>query len=1381
MRCCPASRFFACVAAVGLLGWLATRDSSAQYIQSMELPPGGNGQVSFNLQAGEAYGVLVSVLDPAQLNERGRVEASLGRMRKELHAGDPDWYFTLIPEQPVTVTLRAKSVELDGEVTLDYQLSTLGRAATESARLGDDGRPSWQEAQAIRLDSTIYAAADDRPYIPRSNGPQGVYDQMLEGVDWYKFRYEGPGERLLHLNLEILDRDVPVDVALFTVKDGEPVEYTRGRERFEPEKSTVLHGLYKFAARVIEPGEYYVRVMADHPGYELELATYDPPPYRDPQEAVRVAMDYIVRKGDSWHANVPRRGMSALRTSNVVQETKLCIACHPTHFSTRAEMIAVENGYPVHARESLRFLVERLMNNPRPIYGHTEASWARMIHAPGNVLSRLAYIANKYEQDLTQGERREELYRGIGEFLKLYWPGMQEPQPESNGNLPRISGYEVAHHSALLFRDLHKRHGEERAAEIAAQAEAVAASGEPVDLLDLSWQTVALADLDAEKHREKIAANVQRILELQKPDGSWAMPFGMEIIEYDWRNHEVKRKEIPHRAGQEGPRSSEFQTYHTLYALAKAGVPKDEPHVAKAIAYCLSRQTASGAWQGEPEYKNFDTPFRDTQYAIMALSEYFHGPGKEAAPPAIAAELSPLEKIAALDKVWDPAAPEQAELIRRELNSPHVLVRRYAAIALGRSADPGSIEILAKRLGDPSKLVQRAAAWSLRQVAMRRPAVREEAVEAIRAALGSEKTRVRWGATRLFSQHFKYLSEDWRLGSELIRLAESETVPVVKMQALQGLGQWWFWDRSTEHKAAIEESLIAGLGRVEHPWVRRNFIEGYYNTLDDNLRYLYGSWMERVKLPEDREIVRLGHEASVLGQARRFLAAMRDGSPRTRDGLLRALHTHVLREGQGDVSGLAHAAAPPTVQGPYLNGYKHFALYDPLTGGTGARAGTGNDSDPPKFYSESAPPMNEALTIALETETPQLIDETLKTLDFLAPFPADQRLAVELLSLAGSPETALRKEIAASARKHLPGADIAGPETAERLRAMLADGDAVSVETAAAILAEPRQKALSGDAAIERALAVRLSAAGPEDPAFPHLVHALAASPALRRDAAPALKAVEGLRAAAPASRQAALDFLLSDGKLFEMGKLAKAYAAFLAQASPEALTGALERVQSYSYEKKAHADALGPIERLLTTAMDRDEPAVREAALTAVRTIGPLQDAKPVRERLARLLEDSSPAVRNSAASLDASLAARAGRKGYDTQLLLDYEYFRYNVEPILTTKGADGLACVNCHANHTIFHLREPDEFGVLTHADSRANYSAATGVVNLADPENSLLLNKPTRRLDDRGVGDSQKLTHGGGLRWPTGRDSAEYRTILRWIQGERLGSAAESSED
>jgi hypothetical protein len=44
------------------------------------------------------------------------------------------------------------------------------------------------------------------------------------------------------------------------------------------------------------------------------------------------------------------------------------------------------------------------------------------------------------------------------------------------------------------------------------------------------------------------------------------------------------------------------------------------------------------------------------------------------------------------------------------------------------------------------------------------------------------------------------------------------------------------------HKKEIEIALANGLGRENHPWVRRNFIEAYYNTPDDNLRTSTFGW-----------------------------------------------------------------------------------------------------------------------------------------------------------------------------------------------------------------------------------------------------------------------------------------------------------------------------------------------------------------------------------------------------------------------------------------------------------------------------------------------------------------------------------------------------------
>jgi hypothetical protein len=91
--------------------------------------------------------------------------------------------------------------------------------------------------------------------------------------------------------------------------------------------------------------------------------------------------------------------------------------------------------------------------------------------------------------------------------------------------------------------------------------------------------------------------------------------------------------------------------------------------------------------------------------------------------------------------------------------------------------------------------------------------------------------------------------------------------------------------------------------------------------------------------------------------------------------------------------------------------------------------------------------------------------------------------------------------------------------------------------------------------------------------------------------------------------------------------------------------------------------------------------------------------------------------------------------------------------VEPILTMRGADGQACVHCHASHTAFN----------------ATLTTARNVINLERPEESLILLKPTSSAETEGVAASGKVAHGGGVRFE--KDSPEYNTILNWIRGAK----------
>jgi len=1323
----------------------------------------------FSIRKDHYYGVTVSA---PKLSAFARdnwfdvtVADSLSRVSKPLHAGDPDLYLTwkAASSGRLTVTITPHGGPA-AHAELEVLVEPAAKGIGPGAQLASAGHTTWQTAEPIELGRPVYASGDDRPYIPRLSRAEETFAQMMAGIHWYRLDYAGPGDRLVHFNVDILDRDVPLDIAIFTVKDGAPAPYTHGRERYETEKSTNFHGLQKFAPRVIRPGTYYIRVMGNHPFYKLTTDHYPPPPYTDPQLAVRAGMDYVIRKGDSWHANVPREGAVALRNSVNIQETRLCIACHPTQFSTRGELFAIDNGYPVRARASLEFLAERLYNNPRPLYGKPDASWARMIHAPGNVLSRVAYLADRYDR-LVTGERREELYRGIGAYLEMYWPGMTEPSHESNGNLPRISGFEVAMHNAMLFEDLHKRTGDVKYKALRDQIEQVVVDGKVDDTLDLCWKIDALVSFGREKHARRIAELRDRLLSLQQPDGRWAMPFGLEEVQYDFQRQKKTVKKIVALPGQQGPRAAEFQTWHAVYALARAGVTVDDPRLRKSVDLMLALQKPSGAWQGAPDYKNFDTPFRDTQYALMALSTLFPGPkgrgragGWDSGFPTPAASFSdsnPAAAVGALDDHWSRPAEHVASRIRRQLESPHVLVRYQAAVALGRFGGAESVTALAARLGDRSKLVQRAAAWALRQIASRRPHAREAAVNAIAGALDSADERTRWGAARVFNQHFKYLSEDWRLGSRLCRLAAEDRVPSVKMAAAHALYQWWFWDRDPSHKAAVEETLAAGLDRDEHPWVRRAFIESYYATLDDNVRYLYGSWLPRVKKAEDRKAIDEGHKAMVRAQAGRFLAAMRKAGPLGRDGLLRALYTHHVREGLPDVSALAGVPVPPTVEGHWVSGYRFSALFDPLTGGTAAFSRIGNDAEPPVFYADSAPLMNEAFLVALDGAGPGVVSSAMRALTFLRGLKLEPALAARILELVEKGPAAARAEAAAVAKSQLRGFD----HDQAALDRLVASGDPVALDVLAAFRKKPSPAAI----------AARLLRTQPDDRAFPLLV-AMSGGLLDRADVLSHIS--KGFASRRPQPQQAVVRLALAHPDRFTDWR------GYPENYGPFAVGGALSVIGSLDYGG-ADPAVLAQARRILMLGLNDKVHTIRAQALTVLRSVAPLHKDPEILARVAALKQDPEKAVRASAASFESSQLARAGAGAIKAEDVLDYFYFKEHVEPILLRKGADGDSCAKCHANHTLLALNDADEHGVVTLARSRANYASVAKMVNVAKPEASLLLNKPVAPLDDAGIGDSQAFTHGGGIRWPDRNRSEEYRTILRWIQGARLDSDASSA--
>lgn len=114
------------------------------------------------------------------------------------------------------------------------------------------------------------------------------------------------------------------------------------------------------------------------------------------------------------------------------------------------------------------------------------------------------------------------------------------------------------------------------------------------------------------------------------------------------------------------------------------------------------------------------------------------------------------------------------------------------------------------------------------------------------------------------------------------------------------------------------------------------------------------------------------------------------------------------------------------------------------------------------------------------------------------------------------------------------------------------------------------------------------------------------------------------------------------------------------------------------------------------------------------------------------------------------------------------DQTFFVERVLPVLEAPGSDGKACVECHKTHTIMQLfptgeAPPGEDAVLL------NYRSSLRVIDLDDPESSLLLEKPLSPEPPEGAQGIPPGTHGGGERWPKG--SEEYQALLEWIRTAR----------
>lgn len=1371
------------------------------------------------LRPGALYGITVSVKNPAEVQGTDEVRAVIADAEgpvaaKWLHSGDLDFYLTLAPRAAghgsVTLTAGQGSV-IPGIAVSARRMKTSSRP--EPAVIAAYPNADWHHAQPFDFGQVIYGSADERPYVPAPG--QNVYAAMIKGFQWFRFTFHGKQPRLAYFVLDVTDRDVPFDVYLYQAHTDAKgatnlAPYTKGEFVYQIESTQNYPGLYKFRTRILEPGQtYYVRVDANHPAYQLRTYSYPVPPYTDPHQAVRTGMDFLINMGDTWLSNTPRRGSVALRNTMTHSETELCIACHPSQFTERGELTAIRNGYAPTQRSAIEFIANRLYNNARPLYGEPGTNWVRVIYSARAVSSRLPLLTHWFETEVSHDGPRASFAIPYANYLKIHYKGRTKmPGNEVDGCEPDISPFEIADQSWQTFDFLYKHTRDPQWLAERDNVEKLAVPYVPKNMIDLNWKIQFLATIGRQKYATQLDSLIKQLYSYQEADGMWPYPF------------DKTRK------------TADFISYHSIYALALAGRrPETDPQMARAVEACMKAQRTEGDWEGDPVYQGFNTPFRATEFAVMALSQLYPGSDHRPmnkkgwddafAPPPKRLATNDLPRLLyQLDQFWDLAPESTLKQIRHVLaENPQPLAREAAARALGHMADAGAAPELVNALGDQSKVVQRTSAWALRQILSRRPSAAEQGSTQLAAALASPNARERWGATFLFNQHFRYLTDHSALLAGLMKDL-NDPVPFVRFQAAGGLWRWYYWKvDSQSERDNVLEALATRLSVEQDPMVRRGLMESVYDVLDENTGYM-DAWIRTAGTQEDRQKIEQGYQAVVREQADILARVLRSASPQGRVYVLNAMWDfHIRHYALPTLKPGQVAIGLPRVLTQYVEGvpnldqpgyvyppYQETADFRYSPDNSFYQTRVGNDSDLIHFFRSSGPQLEEALIDCLKGANENTKIEVLKAGSTLEG-AGDQQFALAALGLTMDPDAKVRQTVSYVYQNGQRGVlninspDAPDSQLVKTVVEILRSGDENARGVVLPLLASlPDGSPWTQENEVAQAVdALLKQQPRPHDYAL--ALTAASSFPSLTRNQEFDQRVFAALNDSDPAVAKAAMDTIL--GRFLETpaytSEVSSAFAhlnssqrnilitevsnpQFMRLRSGTAGLGISQDAagllaNKYSYVKYKTPDFLEQslVLKTVVASLGDQDANVRAAALDLLRRSKGIEQRPDFQAALHKLQNDPNPRLQLIAANVLGGKTLSDALADVKPNSVLNYDYFVKKVEPILAQVGPDGKACVICHASHAIFKLTGPDEQGKFLPSMSAQNYKYAMRVVDISDPRHSLILVKPTHKPETGGNVTDYYASHNGGQRWKGNEDSWQYKTILEWIEGARLQTA------
>jgi cellulose synthase operon protein C len=1339
--------------------------------RSVSLGAGGRESLELGrVRSGETYWLLVNLERAlAAVEDRVRVElagAGADRITKELHAGDPDLYLPYRPREDgqARLTFARTGKEVDSQLDLSVAWEHIDLPEADRAAIEAEPNDSWQQANDLRLGRDVYGSGDDVDYLDnRSEGKTGL--------DWFRFEMNDDKPVLVFFQLDLLDRDVSANLRVYTIdsKTSAPVPYSNGKDPMEIVHDRERERYSKHISRTFTRGTYYLEVNANHPDYILRTRVLPVPPYDDASQAVEAGMHYIMNVGDAWFAQVPREGNIFTRAANMHDTATRCTACHPSSFSTEANLTAHRNGYEIRSKSNFQYVIDRLYNSITPLYGDEGLFWQRFIGIPLQAQGKQGGILLDFERQVS-GTKTKTVER-FSPFLASAWKTRRElPADEQNGVVPLDSKFGFAWRDWRVLSELAARTGSADSAAAAASIATIlgstAADRRSETLQDRIHRLYAWRLIDKTANAGKIKRETGRLIVLQNADGGW---------------HET----------DSGPGASAvYTTGQIVWTLLRIGLPRDHPALAKACRYLLAQQQDFGGWFQTTTHENFRTPMRETRYAVMALAEAFPRKGaplagwgnRESGPARPPRSDSLVHTLDDLENIWDVPEGDRARFARAIadlLENPQPPVRAAAAAALGRLGQKESAAPLAGRLADSSKIVWRAAAWALRRLGND-----GKCLEVIKRALEDPDPRIRRGATRVFAYQFHGMDERQDLAERLIQLCGDPDL-WTRLQALKTLRQWFYRTNDLALSRQIVKTYLARMAVPEADVVRKNLSEGLYIMLDENLGGGVSLQKNIEQLPSEMRPrileARRAFERDVLFGP--TMAALREGNDLQVCAILDAFDGSFFK-------GRFFARQPEAMidvgndrEFGFLNQPEHSVLASVFTRLFGmtlparARARALKLAAFFKVLDGSESPALQVAVLERLSDADQDVREAARALVKVGLDPrgaeADpRRIALLQSALEGSPEgreavlqaigknqrLSANPEILRTIRK-LIGRPDAAPSLLPVLRwSVLADSEVVSLLERAWPRLDQPQRTQAIDVLLERR--DLLDRADPPEAAL-NLLRV-------------------GLADSSPTVRERTLGGISSLPRLWSSRVATSLLLSALADDSPalrqKGLTLGANRLGLWS-----RPDALEHLKRLL---VDPDAQ-VRELALSIVQNhqllaVGKKEgnDTAGLAKRVKALAAD--PALKSRALGLLQSNGIDPNTLVADVELgrsrLLSFATFRTKVNPLFYRTGEDQQACANCHGNHTILRIAVAAPAQAESIEQLMVNYNSALKVVNLGEPEASLILRKPRSPHGAGGADPASPtgLTHVGGIRWEN-TESPAYKAILDWIR-EASRSAA-----